>query len=281
MKFLSIRIELLTDRPNAAMINVMKRNSKPNQSYSPVESSLTRRELPLKSVSASAVAATVGAAFPEAFASSTRRLHPLDPERVVKPAVTARAAAFSLADVRLREGPFRQAQERDARYLLQLEPDRLMHNFRVNAGLQPRAPVYGGWESVEPWVAIRCHGHTLGHYLSACAFMFARPAIKDSSSARITSLPSCATVRRQAKATWSALSRWRRAAGRHLGREDFRRCSVVHNAQDISGSGTPTCTPTIGWRWTYSSSYRIGRSLTHATSRTNSSSGCSIRSTAG
>ena len=57
-----------------------------------------------------------------------------------------------------------------------LEPDRLLHNFRVNAGLQPKAPVYGGWESQEPWVEIRCHGHTLGHYLSACSMMFAATA---------------------------------------------------------------------------------------------------------
>ena len=87
--------------------------------------------------------------------------------------MTPRAAAFNLADVRLLEGPFRQAQERDGRYLLQLEPDRLLHNFRVNAGLTPKAPVYGGWESVQTWADIRAHGHTLGHYLSACSLMFA------------------------------------------------------------------------------------------------------------
>jgi len=32
--------------------------------------------------------------------------------------------------------------------------------------------VYGGWESVDPWVEIRCHGHTLGHYLTAAACMY-------------------------------------------------------------------------------------------------------------
>jgi DUF1680 family protein len=80
---------------------------------------------------------------------------------------------FPLADVRLLDGPFRDAQSRDARYLLTLEPDRLLHNFRVNAGLRPKAAVYGGWESEEPWVEIRCQGHTLGHYLSAVAMMHA------------------------------------------------------------------------------------------------------------
>jgi DUF1680 family protein len=75
--------------------------------------------------------------------------------------------------VRLLAGPFLDAQQRDLAYLLSLEPDRLLHNFRVNAGLPPKAPVYGGWESEEPWVGIRCQGHTLGHYLSATSLMHA------------------------------------------------------------------------------------------------------------
>src|SRR4051794_10692606 len=79
------------------------------------------------------------------------------------------ATAFDLASVRLLPGPFKTAQELDAQYLLTLEPDRLLHNFRVNAGLAPKAPVYGGWESQGPWIDIRCHGHTLGHFLSACS----------------------------------------------------------------------------------------------------------------
>src|SRR4051812_29589964 len=80
---------------------------------------------------------------------------------------------FPLSQVRLGAGPFLDAQRLDEAYLLKLEPDRMLHNFRVNAGLSPKAPVYGGWESVEPWVEIRCHGHTLGHYLTACSCMYA------------------------------------------------------------------------------------------------------------
>jgi uncharacterized protein len=79
---------------------------------------------------------------------------------------------FGLDRVRLGDGPFLDAQRRDASYLLQLEPDRMLANFRSNAGLAPKAPVYGGWESVEPWIWIRCHGHTLGHYLGAVASMY-------------------------------------------------------------------------------------------------------------
>ena len=135
---------------------------------------LTRREL-LRRVGVGTVAA-IGAAFRNARASAGARPDTLGssvPERWGIRAAPPRVATFDLADVRLLEGPFRRAQERDERYLLQLEPDRLLHHFRVNARLAPKAPVYGGWESVEPWVNIRCHGHTLGHYLSACALMFA------------------------------------------------------------------------------------------------------------
>lgn len=79
---------------------------------------------------------------------------------------------FGLDRVRLGEGPFLKAQQLDADYLLKLEPDRMLANFRKNAGLEPKAPVYGGWESVEPWIWIRCHGHTLGHYLGAASCMY-------------------------------------------------------------------------------------------------------------
>ena len=79
---------------------------------------------------------------------------------------------FDLSEVTLGDGPFLHAQRKTEAYLLALQPDRLLHNFRVNAGLTPRAPVYGGWESDPLWADINCHGHTLGHYLSACALAY-------------------------------------------------------------------------------------------------------------
>jgi DUF1680 family protein len=78
------------------------------------------------------------------------------------------ARSFPLADVRLLPGPFEVARALDARYLLSLDADRLLHGFRSNAGLAPKGPRYGGWESEE-----LCPGHTLGHYLSACSMMWA------------------------------------------------------------------------------------------------------------
>lgn len=84
-------------------------------------------------------------------------------------AVPPRLQPFDMADVTLGEGPFLHAQRATEAYLLRLQPDRLLHQFRVNAGLKPKAPAYGGWESDPLWTDIHCQGHTLGHYLSALA----------------------------------------------------------------------------------------------------------------
>ncbi len=79
------------------------------------------------------------------------------------------ARPFELNQVRLLDGPFREAMLRDQKFLLSLDPDRLLHMFRITAGLPSSAAAYGGWE--EPKVELR--GHSLGHYLSACALMYA------------------------------------------------------------------------------------------------------------
>src|SRR5689334_7704152 len=74
-----------------------------------------------------------------------------------------KARPFPLSAVRLLNSPFKTAMDADGKYLLSLDVDRLLAGFRKNAGLAPKAAVYGGWESRG-----LC-GHTLGHYLSACA----------------------------------------------------------------------------------------------------------------
>ncbi|SFV17698.1 glycoside hydrolase family 127 protein [Pseudoduganella namucuonensis] len=78
------------------------------------------------------------------------------------------AQPFPLSAVRLLDGPFLRSQSLNARYLESLNCDRLLHNFRKNSGLAPKAPVYGGWEAEG-----LCPGHTLGHFLSACSMLWA------------------------------------------------------------------------------------------------------------
>jgi hypothetical protein len=86
----------------------------------------------------------------------------------VQDKVPLKAYPFDLQVVRLLDGPFRDAMLRDQKYLLSIDLDRLLYNFRVNAGLPSSARPLGGWEA--PDVELR--GHSLGHYLSACALMY-------------------------------------------------------------------------------------------------------------
>src|SRR3990170_6377599 len=95
-------------------------------------------------------------------------LHERNNQRVkVKPVIDIKAYAFNLRDVKLLAGsPFKNAMDKDAAYLLEIEPNRLLYRFYKNAHLPVKDSVYGGWESEG------LSGHTLGHYLSACAMMY-------------------------------------------------------------------------------------------------------------
>ncbi len=80
-----------------------------------------------------------------------------------------KARAFDLKDVTLSPGSLRELQEANRRYLHALEPDRLLHMFRVTAGLPSTAEPLDGWERPD----IELRGHFVGHYLSGCALMSA------------------------------------------------------------------------------------------------------------
>ncbi len=84
-------------------------------------------------------------------------------------APTGRVAAEPVParHVVLKPSIFAQAQAANRAYLVSLSADRLLHNFHQGAGLPVKAPVYGGWE------AMSIAGHTLGHYMSACALQAA------------------------------------------------------------------------------------------------------------
>ncbi len=88
----------------------------------------------------------------------------------ITPVIPAAARPLPLSAVRLTGGPLLHAQELDARYLLALEPDRMLAGYRLRAGLEPKAKGYGGWDSVE---GKQLTGHIGGHYLSAVSLMYA------------------------------------------------------------------------------------------------------------
>lgn len=82
-------------------------------------------------------------------------------------AIPDAAYPVPLSQVRLTGGIFKNRQEIHARHLMAIEPDRLLAPFLIQAGLPPKAPRYGGWESRD------ISGHSLGHYLSALAHLHA------------------------------------------------------------------------------------------------------------
>jgi DUF1680 family protein len=123
-----------------------------------------------------------------AYASITART-PAPPDKVAL-AIPLKAEPFDLTDVRLLDGPFRDAMLRDKALLLGFDEDRLLHNFRVTAGLPSNAQPLGGWEA--PTCELR--GHFVGHYLSACSLMYAStgdPALKQRVDSMVAELAKC------------------------------------------------------------------------------------------
>lgn len=94
--------------------------------------------------------------------------------------------------VRLAEGTrFWDAQERMVRWLLSVDDDQMLYNFRCAAGLdvQGAGPMTG-------WDAPECNlkGHTTGHYLSGLALAYSvrgQQALKDKISYMVHALSEC------------------------------------------------------------------------------------------
>ena len=101
-----------------------------------------------------------------------------------------KARPFPMTAVRLTEGPFRDAQEVNRKYLHRLPADRLLHTFRVTAGLPSTAQPLGGWEKPDG----ELRGHFTGHYLSACAFSYSSygdAELKKKADAMVAELARC------------------------------------------------------------------------------------------
>src|SRR5580765_7241743 len=72
---------------------------------------------------------------------------------------TIKLQPLPLSHVRLTGGPLKAAQEADAKYLLELQPDRMLAFLRQRAGLKPKAEGYGGWDGPKRNLT----GHIAGH----------------------------------------------------------------------------------------------------------------------
>mgnify|MGYP001546461634 CR=1 FL=1 len=89
--------------------------------------------------------------------------------RRIKNAVPFVARPLPLSDVRLTGGPLKVAQDQNAKYLLALEPERMLVHFRKRAKLPTKVEGYGGWDGG----GRNLTGHIAGHYLSGVSLMYA------------------------------------------------------------------------------------------------------------
>ena len=93
-------------------------------------------------------------------ASNPQNLHAL-------PALAA--TPFSLEDIKILDPDLLRMRAQTLDYMLALDSDRLLHNFRITANLPSAAdPLYNRESPTNGW-----RGHYVGHYLSACAQMYA------------------------------------------------------------------------------------------------------------
>jgi DUF1680 family protein len=87
----------------------------------------------------------------------------------VRPDFGVSVFPFALNQVTLLDGPFKANMGRSMAYLAFIDPDRLLHTFRLNVGLASSAQPVGGWET--PTTELR--GHSMGHLMSGLAQAYA------------------------------------------------------------------------------------------------------------
>ena len=90
--------------------------------------------------------------------------------------VPFKSLCFDLADVKLLDSPFKKNMERESKWILSISADRLLHSFRITAGIYSgneggyfTVKKLGGWESLD----CELRGHTIGHILSGLALLYA------------------------------------------------------------------------------------------------------------
>ncbi|MGA7723350.1 MAG: beta-L-arabinofuranosidase domain-containing protein [Ignavibacteriaceae bacterium] len=74
--------------------------------------------------------------------------------QTIKPQIEVKAYCFNLQDVKLLNSRFKDNMERDGKWLLSIENDRLLHSWLVNAGVPTNAQPFGGWEGLDVELSI-------------------------------------------------------------------------------------------------------------------------------
>lgn len=139
---------------------------------------MTFSEFSRRDFIATAAAAAGSALLPKALPAQDPVVNTTykDGKAVSREKVLWKVRPFPMKQVRLGKGPCAAAMEADRSYLHSLPTDRLLHTFRINAGLPSSAQPLGGWEA--PDCELRGH-FAGGHYLSAVALMYASTGDED------------------------------------------------------------------------------------------------------
>ncbi|GGD00792.1 glycoside hydrolase family 127 protein [Aquisalinus flavus] len=180
---------------------------------------ISRRSFIMASASAIALAGSFGA-----FAATDARI---------------KASPLPLRDVTLAPSIFLNAIERNRDYLLSLDPDRLLHNFHRSAGLEPKAPVYGGWE--KRGIA----GHTLGHYLSGLSMLWAQTGddrVKQAIGYTVAELARCQAAHGDGYVGGTTVERDGEEVDGKIVFEEIRNGDIRTSGFDINGGWVPLYT---------------------------------------
>lgn len=141
--------------------------------------------------------------------------------------------------VRLKPSPFAQAVAANRAYLLSLDPERLLHNFYESAGLPAPKSRYGGWESAG------IAGHSLGHWVSACALRYANDGDPDIGATLDHALAEMARIQaRQGDGYLCGTTVWRdgKTLDGKLIFEEIRRGDIVKGGWELNGGWVPVYT---------------------------------------
>ena len=142
-------------------------------------------------ISAAATAVGTAAVIPSRGLASLGRVFGSPAGGPVHEAVDTKLKAFPLPQVRLRPGIFLDQLESNQSFVESLPNDRLLHTFRLTAGISSTADPLGGWE--HPRGELRGH-FAGGHVLSACALLHAATgddAIKQKGNVLVAELAKC------------------------------------------------------------------------------------------
>lgn len=146
------------------------------------------------------------------------------------------AEPFPLRQVRLKPSIFLTAVEANRRYLLSLDADRFLHNFRAGAGMEPKGAAYGGWE------ARGIAGHSLGHYLSALSLMHAQtgdPALKECAAYLIAELAAIQAKQGDGYAGGTTVERGGKTVDGKIVYEELRRSEINSTGFALNGGWVP------------------------------------------